>query len=453
MADGLNSTGDWTVQPQAEALLQEALADSLSRSPQAEAFRRRLLDGAGVRLRDILDHLTFAEPGFPERLQACGWRREAAGLWRHPLGYFPDFLEAGGLAVAFRCESAFTLAQAIGASPEAIEGVPQGPHRRLRAFAGDGVAWLGVERTGWAGYDLPQPPPAQVRAARIHLQAFRTRRRQFDDVSQGFDHLDRLVDAAVAELGAHWSCALFFQAEREYWMSRCDAGRLQKARQDAVGIGWANLDHHTFDSSREWFPRAIRVLETLGYECREMFYAGAEAGWGSQILEQPALRSTIFADIDLAPEELDVDFAHVALPPLSRHRRAGLWCAMHGQSMLEAGLNHVAGMYDQAALRAQLDRAGVRMMAPFSAFPHLYQELTEGQWWAVAPERIDRLQAQGHLDAQEAEEFRLNGAIAAHLENLERNQGFKGFNQPGIDGVLRIIDPRSNMLGAEAAAG
>jgi hypothetical protein len=32
------------------------------------------------------------------------------------------------------------------------------------------------------------------------------------------------------------------------------------------------------------------------------------------------------------------------------------------------------------------------------------------------------------------------------FENLERNQGFKGFNQPGISNVLRIIDPRMNLV-------
>ena len=57
---------------------------------------------------------------------------------------------------------------------------------------------------------------------------------------------------------------------------------------------------------------------------------------------------------------------------------------------------------------------------------------------------IDRLEQAGHLDPTEAEAFRLGGAIATHLENMQRNDGFKGFNQPGIDAVLRIIDPRQN---------
>ncbi|MGZ8406523.1 MAG: hypothetical protein ACXWVJ_00690, partial [Caulobacteraceae bacterium] len=266
------------------------------------------------------------------------------------------------------------------------------------------------------------------------------------DIAKGLAHTKTLVEAAVADLGPDWTCDLFMGAEREYWMQRCDAGRLQKSLQDAAGIGWSNIDHHTYDSSRQWFAPTIEILELMGYECRELFYAGADAGWGSQILEQPSLRSTIFADIDLAPEELDIDFAHIDLAPLPKFRRAGVWCGMHGESMLDGGLNHVAGMYDHEAMTALMASRGVEMMAPFSDFPHLYQELTEGEWRPVRPDRIDALETGGHLSAQEAETFRMRGAIGTHLENLERNDGFKGFNQPGIDGVLRIIDPRNKAV-------
>ncbi len=46
----------------------------------------------------------------------------------------------------------------------------------------------------------------------------------------------------------------------------------------------------------------------------------------------------------------------------------------------------------------------------------------------------------------QAEDFRLYGSIGSHLEHLERNDGWKGFNQPGIDGVRRIRDPRKNLV-------
>ena len=38
-------------------------------------------------------------------------------------------------------------------------------------------------------------------------------------------------------------------------------------------------------------------------------------------------------------------------------RRPGLWCALHGESLLEGGLSHVAALYEPATLRAPI--AGV----------------------------------------------------------------------------------------------
>jgi hypothetical protein len=433
----------WTTQPAAEALLREVLARAMAACPALAAFADRIRDQAGIRLRDILDHLVLS-PELADDLAQAGWAVTEHGIWRHSDGYFPDvLLAAGDTVIAFRCESVADVLARNGVSAE-IEGQPFGPLRRADLAHGGGVVLRAVERNGYVGYDLPEVPDALIRAGRLHAQAFRARRRQFDSVKQGLDHTEALVDAAVADLGAHWACDVWLRAERDYWMARCPAGQLQKARQDQVGLGWCNIDHHTYDSSRAHFRQTIRILEKLGYEMREMLYAGAMAGWGSQILEQPVLRSTIFADVDLAPEEVDIDFAHDALAPLDKHRRCGLWVAIHGESMLDAGLNHVAGMYDQTLLRDQLSAIGLRMMQPFSNFPFLYQELTEGNRLPVEPARIDALLAGGHIGAQEAEDFRLNGVIALHLENLERNDGYKGFNKPGIDGVLRAIDPRVN---------
>jgi hypothetical protein len=433
---------DWVVQPSAEALLRTLLSEWLSRTPKAARFADDLLAGCGVRLRDLLDHV--AAPRESEvfaRIEAAGWRLQAEGVHVQPDGYFPEFVVGARHVVWFRVESVeqFLDAHRLSAS---IEGEAFGPLRRAIVFESDELAFGAIERRGHVGFDAPSTSHEQIRAARLHLQTFRSRRRYFDTVEQGLAHTEALVDAAVAAIGRHWACDLWLTAEREYWMTRCSVGRRQKARQDALGIGWSNIDHHTYDGSRRHFRHTVRILEKLGYELREMLYAGEMAGWGSQILEQPALKSTIFADVDLAPHELEIDFAHEELPELDRHRRAGVLSALHGESILEAGLNHVAALYDQTSLRRQLNEVGVTMMSPFSNFPHLYQELTQGDWAAVEPSRVDALEAGGHIGAEEAERIRLNGAIISHLENIERNDGFKGFNKPGIDGVLRKLDPR-----------
>ncbi len=433
---------EWERQPDAEELLLREIGRRLAAVQVAGDYADRLLAACGVRLRDIADHLTFDDDDTMRAIEAHGWVAQHDGVWEHSRGHFPGFVRrVGEDGLFFRVESVEQLLRAT-AIDAPIEGKAYGPYRRTVLFRAGSVQVGGVERNGFRGYELPEVDDASIRKARITQQRFRTRRRQFDSVEQGLDHIEALVDAAVAAIGPDWACDLWLKAERDYWMTRCPAGRLQKARQDAAGIGWSNIDHHTYDGSRAHFRRSIRLLEKLGYELREMLYAGALAGWGSQILEQPAIGSTIFADVDLAPEEVDIDFAHVALPPLDRHRRAGVLSILHGESLLEGGLNHVAGLYEQRTLRAQLAAEGLKMMQPFSDFPHLYQELTEGDWAAVDPARVDALVAGGHMSEEEGEKVRLNGAIAAHLENIERNDGYKGFNKPGIDGVLRKLDPR-----------
>lgn len=440
----------WTTQPHAAALVRRTLAAALERSADATAYADRLHTDLGVRLLDILDYIAVADATLAQEFRDAGWAPDAQqhDVLRNPTGMFPAVLTgASTLAIGFKVEHVdeFLAAQRLTGE---VEGRAHAPLRRVRAWKGDGVEFQAIERCGSTAFEARDPDNDTIRAARIHLQAFRARRRHFDTIGAGYDHTDALVHAAVADLGRDWACWLWLRAEREYWESRNHAGRVQKARQDAHGIGWANQDHHTYDSSREWFHRCVHVLETLGFECRELFYAGHQAGWGSQILEQPALGAVIFADIDLAPDELEIDFAHLPLAPLPQLKRAGLWCALHGESMLEAGINHLECMYDHVTMDAQLSRAGITFMAPFSDFPHLFQALTEGEWWPVDPSRVDALERAGLITSEQAEDFRLHGAIGSHLENLERNDGFKGFNQPGIDGVLRIIDPRQNLVGA-----
>ena len=439
--------GTWVVQPEANALVTRLVDGALSRCPQAADFSARLVAETGIRLTDILDHITVVDSALlREQLVGTGFtlRDGSPPYATHEKGIFPDVVLASlhGTSLAILAESVadFLAAQQLDVP---VEGQPGGTYRRARAWHSDDADLWVVERHGHVGFAIPEHEAAQLVAAQEHLEAFRKRRRIFDDVGQGFDYTDTLISRAIEALGTDWTCALFLRAERDYWQRRNHAARVQKARQDALGLGWSNDDHHTYDASREWFYRTIRTLELLGFRCRERFYAGAEAGWGSQILEQPVLGTVIFADIDLAPAELTGDFAHAPeLEPLPTLRRAGLWCALHGESMLEAGINHLECTYDNKALREQLGRAGVQMMAPFSNFPHLYQELTVGEWWPVRADRIERLLAAGLITPEAAADFRKRGAIGSHLENLERNEGYKGFNQPGISEVLRVIDPR-----------
>lgn len=437
----------WSIQPKAETFVKRHFDHALRSCTEAARFQQAILDHCGVRLRDLLDHIVIPDTeASTAEISEYGWQPEGQDLFRNSTGFFPTITKGGSvLKVYFRVEHVADFVKAMNITGRII-GKPFAPHRQVCVWKEQDVEFWAVQRGGTRSFEVADHSDDYIQASRLHQQIFRSRRREFDTEEQGFDHTDVLVQSAVDDLGKDVACDLFLRAEREYWMSRNYAGRVQKMRQDKFGLGWANQDHHTYDSSRELFYRNIRVLETLGFECRERFYAGADAGWGSQILEQPVLGSIIFADIDLAPEELAGDFAHNPLEPLPYLRRAGLWTALHGESMLQAGLNHLECMFDQRVLREQFRTLGIDMMMPFSNFSHLYQELTVGEWWPVNPMKVDALEAKGLITKQQADDFRLNGAIGSHFENLERNDGYKGFNQPGIDDVLRVLDPRKNLL-------
>ncbi len=163
---------------------------------------------------------------------------------------------------------------------------------------------------------------------------------------------------------------------------------------------------------------------------------------GREVLEQRNSRIVIFADVDLSPEEVLCDFAHEPLAEREALGTVGLWCELHGEAFLEAGMHHLECQFDFDAAREQLSRLGVETLAPFTDFEFLRQAFTKGEVWQVDPQRIERLLAAGRITAEQAERFRREGVIGSHLEILERNEGYKGFNQTGISDIIQRTDPR-----------
>ncbi len=273
-------------------------------------------------------------------------------------------------------------------------------------------------------------------------ELFAARPRPLTNARVGFEAAEERFERVAAVLGRSWACDLFFASERDYWLRRNRAARIQLVRQDRLGLGWANHDHHTYRCSREFFAPLIAVLERMGFVCRERFYAGAEAGWGAQVLEHPECGLVVFADVDLSPGEVSGDFAHQGLSPLAELGTVGIWCKLHGEAFLHAGLHHLECQFQFDAARTQLADAGIPTMAPFTDFPFLRQAFTEGETWQVSEQHLQELVEARWITASQAAEFAAHGARGSHLEILERNDGYKGFNQTGISQIIAQTDPR-----------
>ncbi len=444
----------WEPQPEAQALVNQLVATFLSDNTFARALAERLLNEAGVRFVDIVDDITVsADGGLRQRLLSAGFvcqnQQDANREWYvQPRGIFPSVVLQDGAKsrLGMKVEYVADFLATWQIEPATIEGAAGSPMRQALASADRADLYI-VERHGHRGLHAPAWSDKQTALVLKHREILRRRRRDFPFDEQGFDHIEELLEKAIDEVGRDYACDLFFAAEREFWMSRNHAARVQYARQQKLGLGWANHDHHTYRCSRHNFARLVGLWELLGFKLRERFHAGLQAGWGAQVMEQHNTGITTFNDVDLTPEELFNDFAHEPLAELPALGTVGLWCGLHGDSILQAGMHHLEAMFDFKSLRAQLEsEAGVKTMKPFTNFPFLTQAFTEGQRWSVNERRITDLLSRRLITSEQAEQFRAQGAIGSHLENLERNDGFKGFNQTGVSEIIAATDPRKQAL-------
>lgn len=439
----------WEPQPEAQALVRELFEGVIARLPEAQALQERMLARTATRLLDWVDALVLpGSPGLAERLRHAGFvlapRRGADTCFRHPGADFPDLIPVPRATsqVVIAVESVADYAAVHAIDPRSISGAPGASFRRVVAARGDRAELVVVERHGDDGFQSPAADPALAMRIAEAGERLRCRQRVFARDEDGFDALEHLLTDTALAIGRDRTCDLFFAAEREYWMRRNRAGRIQKLRQDQLGLGWGNHDHHTYRSSRQQFHRLIQVLELLGLQCRERFHPGPEAGWGAQVLEHPQTGIVVFADVDMSPEEVRTDFAHQELAPRESLGTVGLWCALHGESLLDAGMHHLEAQFAFDALTQQLAQEGIGMMPPFTHLPYLRQAFTVAEVWPVRRDRALRLLAQDRLDARQARVFTDEGTLGSHLENLERNNGYKGFNQTGVDRIIAATDPR-----------
>jgi hypothetical protein len=436
----------WHPQPQAEQLVRSLVSDFLSKNTFASELSRRMKDESGSRFYDWVEAIFVpASQSFEQKLRGVGYESRGDRIWVNSHGMFPRIVlhDSPTIAIHLKVTSVIDFAD-VWRLQEKIEGSAGSTYRRVRASKDrDTEMWVS-ERWGHGGFDVPKDDPAKVAAMARVLESFLTRKRDFEDDEDGYSHALTLINASP--LSADENCALWFEAERRYWQRRNRAAQVQKARQDRLGLGWGNHDHHTYRCSRSNFARLVGVWEKLGQHCRERFYAGREAGWGAQVMENPTTGIITFNDVDLTPDELMGDFSHDGLAERDKLGTVGLWCGLHGDSFNQAGMHHLEAQFDFDSLREQLEREdGVKTMKPFTNFTYLRQAFTEGERWKVDHNRIDRLLAQKLITEEQAKQFREQGAIGSHLENLERNEGFKGFNQTGVSEIISATDPRKQI--------
>jgi hypothetical protein len=454
---------DWPLAYEAEKLLRRFIRLFLEQNEVATRLAGEMQQRTGTDFYEWVDHFTLNSE-HAEELRAVGLVHEAVEVpadteaYYHPRAMMPRVLltsdgSSGAVpaSLAIRTESLSDLLAKQNLGTE-IDGAFGAGLRQALISNQANHRFLAVERLGYRGFVVDCPLPDRVEAVLKVRELWKARKRTFSDDADGMIHALNLQEEAIGLVGQDVACDLFFAEERSYWESRNRAGRIQKRRQDSLGLGWSNHDHHTFRSSRRLFADLIEILLRFGFRKRERYYAGAQAGWGAQILEHSITGITVFADVDLMPEETKIDFSTERLPDAPRLSTVGLWCGLHGDSFLQAGMHHLEARFDFTLMRDQLAVEGVTTMNPFSDFPFLKQAFTEAERWPVLPQRVKTLLSKGLITEEQAEGFVKNGAVGSHLENLQRKGGFKGFNQKSVSVIIEATDPRALQLSSLRAA-
>lgn len=446
----VNAAFQWKCHPSAESFIVRVLDQACRENGLIASLRHDLQKHTSTRLFDWLDHVVVGySDEFEKEIEEAGFVSEQATptyrVFHHPGAQLPRIvvhdhdLPVVGVAVTVDRIADFLMVRDISGK---IEGSPFSGYRRCCVSTDNGISLWIVERRGILTMEPAYHDEGYLEKYFEGQEKWKCRPRGDVDEDAALSRAILLAQEIVDMAGEDLAACIILECEREYWQARNTAGQIQKNRQDRLGMGWANHDHHTFRSSRRHFTQLVRLFEILGFHCRERFYAGEEAGWGAQVMENPRCRLVLFLDVDLHPRELEVDFAHHHLPEAGELGTIGLWCELHGDSILKAGMHHLEAQFLFEDLAQDLNKLGVGMMDPFSSFPYLKQAFTHGEIWPVEPHRIERLLAAKKITKEQADKFLAYGAVGSHMENLQRREGYKGFNQKNVSFIIKKTDPR-----------
>ncbi len=443
---------EWQCHPKAEGLLLNILEKSCQANPFIATFQQDLHKHTSTRLFDWLDHLVVGYSEHLEKeLEQTGFIADIATpsyrVFHHPGAQLPRVVvkdhDEPIVAIAVSVESIADFLMVRGISGW-IEGAPLSGYRRCCISTENSVSLWVIERRATLTMEPTYPEDGYLERYLEAMEKWQSRPRVMDDEKEAMEMTLMLAQEIIATVGVDLAAWIVLDCERRYWQMRNTAGQLQKNRQDRLGMGWANHDHHTFRSSRKHFMQLVRLFEMLGFHCRERYYAGKDAGWGAQIMENPQCRLVLFLDVDLAAYELEIDFAHHPIEPeLEQLGTIGLWCELHGDSILNAGMHHLEAQFLFEELTHDFAGMGVGMMAPFSSFSYLKQAFTAGEIWHVDPAKVQKLVEKEYINQEQAEKFLHYGAVGSHLENLQRREGYKGFNKKNVSLIIKKTDPRT----------
>src|SRR6201997_914456 len=313
---------DWPLAYQAESRVRDFISAFLRKNSAAETLAKEMSEKTGTDFLEWVDHFTLA-PEHEGELRDAGFIEEPVRaevgqkVLYHPRAMLPRVLlqSAGSLnsvpvKLAIRPESVVDFVARHQLS-EKIQGAFGDRLREIVISAEQGHTFTAIERLAYRDFVKSGNVPGFAVEVIAVRELWRSRKRDFPNDEEGVRHAFALQQEAIDRVGADVACELFFAEERVYWELKNRAGRIQKWRQDLLGLGWGNHDHHTFRSSRRFFADLVTFLQNFGFKKRGGISGGAKAAWALKFLNHPFPGSRVLPMWILIPKR------HRSISPLS----------------------------------------------------------------------------------------------------------------------------------------
>lgn len=428
-------TSEHKVFPDTEDFVGDLLREACESNDDVLMISEKIQEHTPTTLRDWIESFTLSGALLYE-IEELGYRLRSTvygqKLYVHPQGIFPVLRVFPGpvqvvRGITIKVESLSVFRYLSGFYGE-IDGTPGSGYSRILLSDKGGVLLFAAEKNSdaWMPEDLETGEIQELLDARNLIVQ---RRRLFDPDENAWHSTERLIDRVLGLVGKDRCASLFLENERRFWEARNSPAKYMKSQQDKLGLGWGNHDHHTFRCRRRHFHSFIRLLKTMGFEYRNkiLVRSSPEPGWGVLIMDHPGTGAVISADVDILPEEFEADFGNDELNDLEGFGPVGLWTALHGESILEAGMHHLGARYNYTALKEQLARVNIDIMEPFTDLPYFKQAYVHGERWFVTRMRLENLRKFPSIGEEDLNNIAANGVLGSFLECTHRAEGYRGF--------------------------
>jgi hypothetical protein len=428
----------WRGQQAAQGIIENIIEECTKRSAYLLELKKNLESTTSTHFIQWIDHLEIGGSlEFEEKLIDAGFIRESTThhgcTFSHRGAKFPRISVVDEmypfLGLALRVDSIADYCS-VHSIHSWIDGAPGASYRKCCILRENGLFLFLVERKQNRVME-PSVLPGNLLVEQILLkEKWQMRPRIAHDEIEELDYLRHAIlvgEEMAASLGENEAAHIFFHGEQLTFQVKNRAFEIQKMRQDSFGLGMQNVSHMTLRSSRRHFTQALRLMEVLGFSLREKFFKGNGFGIGTFVLEQQESGLVVLLEVDISHEEVHASSIHKPFLEWAQLGEVGLWCALHGESLLQGGPHNIGIECAPPAMESDLKNWGVSCMTLPTMEHCLHESCTVGEIWKVAPFRLHNLIKRNLMSEDKAQQILALGFEGSHLTLLYRESGYKGF--------------------------